>query len=231
MRRKTTRSNGIKCKLTVSAVALLMSVSMWPQSVTDASASAEYLRDKADSLYNAQQYDEAKAISLKALDRLDKRKDKSPTADDDETRGDLLNLLSMIHVRQGQFDLAATYARQCNELDLKGGDPDMISSSFNTLAGIYMSMRQPQEAEKYILKALSYAQKADNPQRLAVLNGMASEVYHHLGQEEKSLDYATTAYQMEQQIGRSDKMAIRQAQRAASLISLKRKADGKAARV
>ena len=93
MRRKTTRSNGIKCKLTVSAVALLMSVSMWPQSVTDASASAEYLRDKADSLYNAQQYDEAKAISLKALDRLDKRKDKSPTADDDETRGDLLNLV------------------------------------------------------------------------------------------------------------------------------------------
>ena len=79
--------------MTVSAVALLMSVSMWPQSVTDASASAEYLRDKADSLYNAQQYDEAKAISLKALDRLDKRKDKSPTADDDETRGDLLNLV------------------------------------------------------------------------------------------------------------------------------------------
>lgn len=121
-----------------------MSVSMWPQSVTDASASAEHLRDKADSLYNAQQYDEAKAISLKALDRLDKRKDKSPTTGDDETRGDLLNLLSMIHVRQGQFDLAATYARQCNELDLKGGDPGMISSSFNTLAGIYMSMRQPQ---------------------------------------------------------------------------------------
>jgi len=210
-----------------------MSVSMWPQSVTDASASAEYLRDKADSLYNAQQYDEAKATSLKALDTLDKRKASSPKntspTTDDEIRGDLLNLLSMIHVRQGQFEQAATYARQCNVLDLKGGDPDMISSSYNTLAGIYMSMRQLHEAEKYILKALSYAQKADNPQRLAVLNGMASEVYHHLGQEEKSLDYATTAYQMEQQLGRHDKMAIRQAQRAASLISLKRKTEAQEA--
>ena len=196
---------------------LLMSVSMWAQLVTD--ASAESLRDKADSLYNAQQYDEAKTAALAGLDRQTKS---GASATDDETRGDLLNLLSMIYVRQGQFEQAAEYARQCNELDLKGGDPDMISSSYNTLTGIYLSMRQPEEAEKYILKALSYAQKADNPQRLAVLNGMASEVYHHLGQQEKSLDYATRAYEMEQQLGRQDKMAVRQAQRAASLISLKR---------
>ena len=203
---------------------LLMSVSMWAQSVTD--ASAESLRDKADSLYNAQQYDEAKAAALAGLDRQAKS---GASATDDETRGDLLNLLSMIYVRQGQFEQAAEYARQCNELDLKGGDPDMISSSYNTLTGIYLSMRQPEEAEKYILKALSYAQKADNPQRLAVLNGMASEVYHHLGQQEKSLDYATRAYEMEQQLGRQDKMAVRQAQRAASLISLKRNAEARQA--
>ena len=208
------------------AALLLMSVGMWAQSETDASASAESLRDKADSLYNIQQYDEAKAAALAGLDRQDKS---GASATDDETRGDLLNLLSMIYVRQGQFEQAAEYARHCNELDLKGGDPDMISSSYNTLTGIYLSMRQPQEAEEYILKALSYAQKADNPQRLAVLNGMASEVYHHLGQQEKSLDYATRAYEMEQQLGRKDKMAVRQAQRAASLISLKRNAEARQA--
>ena len=105
---------------------------------------------------------------------------------------------------------------------MASGDPDAISSSLNTLAGIYMSMRQPGEAEKYILKAIGYAQKANHPQRLAVLHGMASEVYHHLKQEKKALDYATKAYEMEKHLGRHDKMAIRQAERAAALMGLKR---------
>ena len=87
-----------------------------------------------------------------------------------------------------EFDKAVTYAKQCYALDEKSGDPDAMSSSLNTLAGIYMSMRQPQEAEKYVLKAIDFAKKANNPQRLAVLHGMASEVYHHLKQEERSLD-------------------------------------------
>ena len=206
------------------AVAMFMSIGM------DAQSTAEDLRDKADSLYNIQQYDEAKTVALEGLDRLGKGRDADATSDIvEETKGDLLNLLSIINVRQGHFEQAAEYAKQCNELDLKRGDPDMISSSYNTLTAIYMSMRQPKEAEKYILKAMEYAKKADNPQRKAVLNGMASEVYHKLGQEEQSLDYATRAYQQEQQLGRKDKMAVRQAQRAASLISLKRNVEAEKA--
>lgn len=177
------------------------------------------LYDKADSLYNAQQYDEAQKLALEALAQC---KDSADVAD-------CASLLALIHVRQGQFGEAVKYAKRCNAIDLESGDPDNIASSLNTLAGIYMSMRQPEEAEKYILKAISYAQKADNPQRMAVLHGMASEVYYKLQQEEKSLDYATKAYQMEQQLGRKDKMAIRQAQRAAALISLKRSAEAKKA--
>ena len=208
----------------VTIVALLMSVGMWAQST------AEDLRDKADSLYNIQQYDEAKTVALEGLDRLGEGRDAAATSDaDEETRGDLLNLMSIINVRQGHFEQAAEYAKQCNELDLKRGDPDMISSSYNTLTAIYMSMRQPKEAEKYILKAQSYAKQADNPQRMAVLNGMASEVYHHLGDDEQSLDYATRAYEMERELGRKDKMAVRQAERAASLISLKRNAEAEQA--
>lgn len=215
---------------TVMMLALLMSVGMWAQSGTDASASAALLRDQADSLYNLQQYEEAKTLALEGLNTLGEERHTEKASDtDDETRGDLLNMLSIINVRQGHFEQAAEYAKQCNELDLKCGDPDMISSSYNTLSAIYMSMRQPKEAEKYILKALSYAQQVDNPQRMAVLNGMASEVYHHMGDEEQSLSYATCAYDMERELGRKDKMAIRQAQRAASLISLKRNAEAEEA--
>ena len=215
---------------TMVALALLMSVGMWAQSGTEASAKAAMLRDQADSLYSLQKYDEAKALALQGLGTLDEGRHAEKESDvDEETRGDLLNLLSIINVRQSHFEQAAEYAKQCNELDLKRGDPDMISSSYNTLTAIYMSMRQPKEAEKYILKALSYAKQVDNPQRMAVLNGMASEVYHHMGDEEQSLDYATLAYNMERELGRKDKMAIRQAQRAASLISLKRSAEAEEA--
>jgi len=213
----------MKFGFAMTSVALLISVGMWAKSGMDTSASVEVIRDQADSLYNLQQYDEAKVIAIDGLKRLEESKRaENPSETDEETKGDLLNLLSIINIRQGHFEQAAEYARLCNELDLKRGDPDMISSSYNTLAGIYMSLRQHTEAEKYILKALSYAHKVDNPQRLAVLNGMASEVYHHMGQEEKSLDFATRAYEIECKLGRKDKMAVRQAQRAASLISLKR---------
>ena len=187
-------------------VMMLMSVSM------TALADIGTIYDKADSLYNQQQYDEAQKLALEALSLC---KDSTDVADCN-------SLLALIHVRKGEFGEAVRYAKRCNAIDVASGDPDAISSSLNTLAGIYMSMRQPGEAEKYILKAIGYAQKADNPQRLAVLHGMASEVYHHLKQEEQALDYATKAYEMEKQLGRSDKMAIRQAERAAALIDLKR---------
>lgn len=136
--------------------------------------------------------------------------------------GDCLSLLAIINIRQGKFDEAARYAKECNNLDMQMGDPDNISSSLNTLAGIYMSMRQPEEAEHYILKAIEYSQKAGNTQRLAVLYGMASEVFHHMEKDEEALDYATRAYEIEVKAERKDKAAIRQAQRAAALTRLHR---------
>ena len=97
----------------------------------------ERLLDEADSLYALQQYDAAGEAAQKALSRCK----------GGELEADCLNLLAIIHVRKGEFDKAVTYAKQCYALDEKSGDPDAMSSSLNTLAGIYMSMRQPQEAE------------------------------------------------------------------------------------
>lgn len=173
------------------------------------------LLETADSLYAAQQYDEALRYANQSAEAM--RSERSL-----EGESDVMNLLALIHVRKGEFDEAARCAHRCYEIDVKIGDPDDISSTLNTLAGIYMSMRQSDEAEKYILKGIEYARKADNPQRMAVLHGMASEVYQHMGRYEQSLDYATKAYEMEQKLGRTDKMAIRQAERAPALIALER---------
>ena len=196
-------------------IALLMLVPVGAAADTN----VESLYNQADSLYNLQQYDEAQRLAEQAL----------PLCQNPTDEADCASLLAVIHVRKGEFGKAVKYAKQCNAIDMKSGDPDVISSSLNTLAGIYMSMRQPEEAEKYILKAISYAEKADNPQRQAVLHGMASEVYYHLNQHERSLDYATKAYAMETQLGRQDKMAIRQAERAAALIALQRNGEAKQA--
>jgi AraC-like DNA-binding protein len=180
----------------------------------------EMLANQADSLYGLQQYGEALRLAEQALPL-------SRSEGNTQLEADCLNLLAIIHIRQGQFSEAVKYAKQCYKLDERSGDPDAMSSSLNTLAGIYMSMRQPQEAEKYVLKAIQYASKVDNPERLAVLHGMASEVYHILKQEELSLSYATKAYEMEQRLGRKDKMAIRQAMRANALIALQRDAEAR----
>ena len=168
-------------------IALLLLVPLRGLAVGD--TKGEMLANEADSLYGLQQYGEAQRVAEQALAQ-------SRSEANTQCEADCLNLLAIIHIRQGQFSEAVKYAKQCYALDEKSGDPDAMSSSLNTLAGIYMSMRQPQEAEKYVLKGIQYASKVDNPQRLAVLHGMASEVYHILKQEERSLDYATKAYEM-----------------------------------
>jgi len=196
-------------------VAVLMLVPV--RAAADAHFEQQY--NQADSLYNLQQYDEAQRLVEEILPQCANATDEA----------DCASLLALIHIRKGEFGEALKYAKQCNAIDMKSGDPDAISSSLNTLAGIYMSMRQPQEAEKYILKAIGYAQKADNPQRLAVLHGMASEVYYHLNDYEQALEYATKAYAMERELGRDEKMSVRQAERAAALIALQRDDEAKQA--
>ena len=61
---------------------------------------------------------------------------------------------------------------------MRGGNDDDISSSLNTLAGIYMAGYQAKEAEHIILQAIDHANRADNPGRKAIILGMASEIYH-----------------------------------------------------
>ena len=176
----------------------------------------------AEWYYDLQDYTQAEKYGKDALPLCKKTEDKTMEAD-------CASLLSLIYVRKGDFEQAAVYAKYCNNLDLESGDADNIASSYNTLAGIYMSARQPREAEKYILKAIEYAGKTDNYPRQAVIYGMASEVYQNLKDEEKSLHYATRALEIEQKLGRPERAAVRQTQRASSLIALRRYGEAKSA--
>lgn len=164
----------------------------------------------AEYLYAQQQYKRAADYGKKAL----------PLLKDKEGESDCLNLLAVIFIRLTDYNSAAEYAKRCYALDMKSGDPDMMSSSLNTLAAIYMSANQPKEAEKYILKGLEAADKAGNPSRQAVLLGMASEVYHAMGNDKQSLPFAEKSYQLEKQLGHEDKAMLRLSQKASALIGL-----------
>ncbi len=163
--------------------------------------------------YDKQDYNKSKDYGLKALKLYH---------GDSDSKADCLNLLGCIYVRLGDFKNAASYAKQCLNIDMASGDHDRISSSMNTLAGIYMAAHQADEAEKLIVQAINHADLANNPARKAVLLGTASEIYHTLTQEEKALDYAQQAYDLEQKLGRSLPAAYRLDQKASALMGLKR---------
>ncbi len=160
-----------------------------------------------------QEYSKAKEYAQKALPLF-----RYPNLE----KADCLNLLGIINVRLGDFPTAASYAKQSVEIDMKLGDSDRTSSGLNTLAGIYMAADQAEEAEQFILQGLQYADEADNPTRKAILLGMASEVYHKLGNDKKSLSYAQKAFELDSIQGKKPKMAIRLSQIASALVGLRR---------
>ena len=168
-----------------------------------------------DYLYCNNDFERAIACGLKAL----------PLCRGTETEADCLNLLAMSYFRLSDYNRAADYAKQCYALDEQTGDPDVMSSSLNTIAGIYLGANQPKEAEKYILKAIAMAEKANNAARQAVLHGTASEIYHAMLDDDKALTHINRACEIEEKLGRQDKLMVRYTQKASVLNGLHRYAD------
>jgi AraC-like DNA-binding protein/tetratricopeptide (TPR) repeat protein len=165
----------------------------------------------AEWMYDQQRYEQAEQYALKALAKYHSA---------NPEKADCLNTLGCIYVRLSNFEQAANYAKQSVEMEMKGGDHDRISSSMNTLAGIYMAGNQAKEAEQIILQALEHANQANNPGRKAIILGMASEIYHTLADDEKALAYAAQAYDIEQELGRQPKMIIRLSQIGSAELGL-----------
>lgn len=171
--------------------------------------------------YAEQDYVRAEKNLLRALELMEYADEKSIS--------DNLAMLGLAYMRQSKYDEALHYMRRCYQLDSQSGDPDRISSSLNTIAGTLLAAGNPEEAEGYILRAICYAKQANNPSRMAVIYGMASEIENRLEHQERALLYADSACMVEATTDNHYKMAVRQTQKASILVGLKR--NGEAERI
>ncbi len=134
-------------------------------------------------------------------------------------RSDCYGLLSFNYFYLSDWQNAAYYAKRTYDIDALRNDIDRMSSTLNSLAGIYVSAKQYTMAKQYIDKALKLTVQVDNPVRRAVILGTASEVYNCLKEYDKALEYVSDAYDIEVSLGRYHKAAVRQAQKAAIMIA------------
>lgn len=171
--------------------------------------------DVADYCYNTNRYDRCADYALRAL----------PLWKGGDFESDCLNLLAMAYFRLSDYTKAARYALQCYDIDARTGDPDIMSSTLNTIAGIYLGANQPQKAEEYILKAIDLNKQTPNRARQAVIEGMASEIYHAMVNDDEALRHIDIACDIERSLGRDDKLAVRLVQRASILNGLHRYAE------
>lgn len=70
------------------------------------------------------------------------------------------------------------------------------------------------------MKGIEYAQQANNPRRQAVLLGMASEVYHAMGNDAEAIRYIDKACKVEEEQGTEERLMVRLAQKASVLVGM-----------
>lgn len=168
--------------------------------------------------FDAQDYDKSILYAGKALDAGRKTMSKELECDCD-------NVLSIAYFRKSDYHKALEYAEASLALGRELKDEFRVSASLNSLAGICLASKQPAEGEKYILEAIRICEKQKDSMRLAIRCGMAAEIYHGIGEDEKSLEYSCRARDINRAMGREDKAAVRLAQMAAAQFSLGRYDD------
>lgn len=141
---------------------------------------------------------------------------------DDASKSDVYALLGAACFRTGAFDKAIDALHQSYETDKATGDFDRMSSTLNSIASVFAAAGKPQEAEKYVIEAISVNSLTENLQRRAVLYGTAAEIYEKAGDREQSLGYALKALDTERLVGDSARIGIRLSQVATAQLGLSR---------
>ena len=99
-------------------------------------------------------------------------------------KADCSNLVSIVYFRLSDFVNALEYSKMSLSIARELADRERMSYALNTIAGISLASRQPEEGEKYVLEAIKICEEQHDSVKLSVRLGMASEIYHAMGRDE-----------------------------------------------
>lgn len=176
---------------------------------------------EAETLYASSEY----ARSMELLQQVIPVVEKAEYTDED--RATCYSLASVLNLRLGDFDQAIDFAEKTLNIDRVSGSKEDVSSSLNTIAGIYQAADQPEKALSYALEAIELERGLNRPAVLAIRLGMASEIYVKLNQAEEGLKAAQEALDIEKPLGNPNGIGIRQSQLAACYDALHQYAEAK----
>jgi len=128
-------------------------------------------------------------------------------------------LINLAYQRMGQYDKALEYGIKCYKLDVKSGDETSISSSLNSLAGLYMANDRCDVALQYIKRAVAIERKLGRSGPLAIRLGMMSDILLKLNRPDEALPVIKEALQLDKKGGREEKVGIRLSQMADILMA------------
>jgi len=143
---------------------------------------------------------------------------------DAQLQSDCERLVGLFHFRMSSYDKATEHVSKSLEISRNADDKSRMGSSLNTLAGICLTAKQFDDGEKYILEAIRCCEETNDSNLMPIRYGMASEVYHAKGEDNKSLEYARKAYMLDSLMGNTDRSGIRLSQMAAAQMALKQDA-------
>lgn len=124
---------------------------------------------------------------------------------------DIYNGLAYAYWDMGQYDKAVDYGKRCLECDLVLGDSTRISTSFNLLAILFTHQKLFDEAEQYLLQAITYVPH-NNTKMKAGRYAVLGEILSANGRDAEAIGYIRQAYALDSADNRTDKMPVRLSQ-------------------
>ena len=146
---------------------------------------------------------------------------------DNKILSEIYHNLGLNYFRLGDFENSAYYFKLTYNLDKKSGDISDMSNTLNCIAFTYFANKQPAVAEQYILEAIRLDSQIDEPEKLSVYLGTASEIYHQMGDDLKAKQYAEQGLKIELKLGRKGQTGKRLSQLADAQIGLGQLAEAK----
>ena len=135
---------------------------------------------------------------------------------------DCYNDMAICYARRGLFSLALEAAARCIEIGEQMGDKWRLVTATNIIGSTYIMAKRPEEGEKYLLRSLALAQELNDSVYMAVRYGTLSELYHTLGNDMKSEEFAREALRLDSLRGDRKRMAVRRVQIASPLFAMER---------